>query len=840
MASLKLNLAPGDARRLLFFSLLFLGSGAAGLIYQIAWERLLELYFGVTLTAITLIVAAYMAGLGLGSLYGGRVAGKQINALLLYGLLELGIGLFGFFSPALILKVGQATAGSPYWLVFVLSFLLLLVPTFLMGMTLPLLSQAFIHRVETSGQIIGILYGINTIGAAVGTLAAGYLLIGAFGLDGSINFAFALNAVIGLLAALASRQKAIPTTQLLKTISEKYAPGGVPREASPKGGAAEDNSESNFKQTEEQQKPDPTWGYLRILSASFLVGFIGLGYEMLWIRVLSIVNKNTVYNFPSILFVFLLGLAAGGYVWGRQADRSFRIERLFWRVEIGVGLVAALTFFIFWSSLSQNWAFNWLGDFWQMQKPLPPLVEVDGAFVFSRRALLNSLAHYFLPILILVLPSSFLMGGGLPVLDRIAIYNPEVAGRRIGDIHLANITGSVFGSLAISFVLLPSIGSEWTLKVLVLLSFVFPLLFMKRGVEQKSQLRARAYSTALIVSAGALLLLLPGQGQFYARLFETGTGKETLVDESGETILALTLNAETNQPDWLWISGETNSFYPTDGTYESRALTCAGASHPKRILVIGMGGGITAHFFQSIPGIEKVVIVELMDELDNFLYENVRFNQETIDSPLVEYIVDDGRRYLHANPGEQFDLIYADPLRWYSSGHNNLYSYEAMQLYKAHLVEGGVFCAYVDQPNVIPKTINGVFPHIDQFRFRTVVASASPILYDLAYMQTLVSNYTAVAGKYIDAKTAETIQPRNLLAQFSRSHEQVVVEEKDFDLLTDTNPWLEYYLFNMPQRRPVWPKGDARQEFTQRIVQCDSECQANFPAQTDQETEEQP
>jgi spermidine synthase len=437
------------------------------------------------------------------------------------------------------------------------------------------------------------------------------------------------------------------------------------------------------------------------------------------------------------------------------------------------------------------------------------------------------------------------MGGGLPILDRIAIHSPEVAGRRIGDIHLANIIGSVFGSLTISFLLLPTIGSELTLKVLVLLSFVFPLLFVewstqklpKWRIEQKSQ--ALAYSTFLIVAAGALLLLLPGKGQFYAQLFETGTGKETLVDESGDTVLALTLNAETNQPDWLWISGETNSFYPTDGTYESRALLCAGASHPKRILVIGMGGGVTAHFFQSIPGIEKVVIVELMDELGDFLYQNVDFNRVSMDNPLVEYIVDDGRRYLHANPEEKFDLIYADPLRWYSAGHNNLYSFEAMQLYQAHLSEDGVFCAYVDQPNVIPKTITSVFAHIDQFRFRTVVASARPIMYDLRYMETLANNYISTAREYVNEKTAETIQPRKLLAQFSRSHEQVLTEE-NFQLLTDTKPWLEYYLFNTPQRKPVWPKGDTRQKFIDRIIQCDSACQATLSTQPDQETEEQP
>jgi hypothetical protein len=163
-----------------------------------------------------------------------------------------------------------------------------------------------------------------------------------------------------------------------------------------------------------------------------------------------------------------------------------------------------------------------------------------------------------------------------------------------------------------------------------------------------------------------------------------------------------------------------------------------------------------------------------------------------------------------------------------------------MQLYREHLSEDGVFCAYVDQPNVIPKTITGVFPQIDQFRFRTVVASAHPIRYDLPYMETLAANYMEVAQEFTNAKTAETIQPRNLLAQFSRSQEQVLTDERNFRLLTDTTPWLEYYLFNMPQRRPVWPKGDTRHKFIDRIMECDSECQETFFSPTTQETEEQP
>ena len=159
-------------------SILFFLSGAAGLIYQTVWVRLLELYFGVTLTITTLIVSAYMAGLGLGSLLGGRIASKSRNTILLYGLIEAGVGVFGIFSPFLINWIGKNTAGSPYILSIFLSFVLLLLPTLLMGMTLPLLTQAFVTHVETSGQVIGLLYRINTLGAAIGALISGYFLMG--------------------------------------------------------------------------------------------------------------------------------------------------------------------------------------------------------------------------------------------------------------------------------------------------------------------------------------------------------------------------------------------------------------------------------------------------------------------------------------------------------------------------------------------------------------------------------------------------------------------------------------------------------------------------------------
>jgi spermidine synthase len=326
---------PQISAQLALFAALFLISGAAGLIYEIIWERLLELYFGVTMTSITLIVSAYMAGLGLGSLFGGRLTQKLKAPLFTYGFLEIGIGLFGLISPILLTWIGRSTAGSPYWLVFILSFAFLLAPTFLMGMTLPLLSQAFINRVETSGQVVGLLYGINTLGAAFGCLLAGYVLIGKFGFDGASLIAVAFNVGVGTIAILASRWISFPT--------------------------------SNPSTQSTTRNASTYWTYRQILFTSFLVGFIGLGFEMLWIRILHIINKNTSYGFASILFVFLIGLAIGGYYWGRRADTAPDPEKLFWQVEIGVGIIASLVFLSLWISLNTHIYFPGLSDFGVMQ-----------------------------------------------------------------------------------------------------------------------------------------------------------------------------------------------------------------------------------------------------------------------------------------------------------------------------------------------------------------------------------------------------------------------------------------------------------------------------------------
>lgn len=746
-------------------SVLFFLSGAAGLIYQTVWIRLLELYFGVTLSATTLIVSAYMAGLGLGSLIGGRIASKSRNTILLYGLIEAGVGVFGVFSPSLINWIGQNTAGSPYMLVFLLSFVLLLLPTLLMGMTLPLLTQAYVTHVETSGQVIGLLYGINTLGAAIGALISGYILMGWFGFGGALLIAASLNFLIGFSAILFKSRLEINSEQQVVQVSDSPAPL---REH---------------------------WGYKPILISAFLVGFIGMGFEMLWFRLLGIFNKNTAYNFPSILFVFLIALALGGWFWGAKVDRIKEPVRMFWKLQVAVGIVTALSFLMMWALINQPQLQPWLQEnFNQFQQPTSPFIRAAEELVFSRRTFLLGLVNYFLPILILVLPAGLLMGGGLPVLDRIAIEQVSLSGRRVGEIHLANIVGSVSGTLTTSFILLPLLGSELTLKVLSALTLSFLAIYL---ITQKVPLRPSILS--LPISLIFLIIILPGRGQFYTRLYQKATGLQSVViRESGDGILALTFRGDKTDPADMWIGGIKNSFFPSDGEYERSALTCASAAQPRRILIIGLGGANTANFITSLPDVNEVVIVELMQELGLFLNEYVPVAQSALNHESVQYIVDDGRRYLYANPDEKFDMIFIDPLWSFTAGHNNLYSREAIQLYKDHLSENGVFCAWVNESHFIPKTAASIFPYSDFFG-KYIVNGNQPIVYDAAYMSQAYNHYLETQSAYLDPSAADMMNPDSILKHSKSNQLKTLQVEQAVPVLTDLTPWLEYYYVCPPR-----------------------------------------
>jgi spermidine synthase len=402
--------------------------------------------------------------------------------------------------------------------------------------------------------------------------------------------------------------------------------------------------------------------------------------------------------------------------------------------------------------------------------------------------------EYFAPILILVLPAGFLMGGGLPILDRIAINQVAHSGRRVGDIHLANITGSVSGTLVTSFILLPLLGSEITFQALSALTFTF------LGFALLTR-RATADRRLLIPVAGLLaaIFLLPGKGGFYTRLYQNATDRPSVaIHEGNDSVLAITFRDDNRDPTGLWIGGIQNSFFPSSGGYERSAMTCAAAVQPRRALIIGVGGGNTAMFLASLPELEELVIVELLEPLGGFLEEHVPIARTVLSQPHVRYIVDDGRRYLYANPGEKFDLIFIDPLWSFTAGHNNLYSREAMQLYKSHLTHGGVFCAWINEPNLIPSTAASVFEYSDHFS-GYLVNSDQPLVYDSDYMTGVYDRYMSIASQHLSPAAAERLSPKNILESPREDRAATFLQNDQTPLLTDSTPWLEYYYLCNPK-----------------------------------------
>ncbi|MEK7341496.1 MAG: fused MFS/spermidine synthase [Candidatus Binatota bacterium] len=311
------------------FSCFFL-SGTAALLYEVVWMRMLTQIFGSSAYAIATVLAAFMAGLALGSYVFGRLANRAKNLLRLYGILELGIGIYGLLVPLLF----RATRGiyiplfwlydsSPVifnFLLFLLSFALLVFPTFLMGATLPVLSRFFVRSFTHLGQRVGDLYATNTFGAVLGCSLTGYYLIPALGMNRTVYTAAITNLAVALVIFL------------LDEIDEKGAEAPmapITHEEEKAGGHARSKIE---------------WLLLFAISLS---GAASMIYENAWTHALTLVIGGSIYSFTTMLFTFLTGLAIGGYLYARLFGKRQVQVAVFGLVELGVGVAALATIPLF-------------------------------------------------------------------------------------------------------------------------------------------------------------------------------------------------------------------------------------------------------------------------------------------------------------------------------------------------------------------------------------------------------------------------------------------------------------------------------------------------------------
>ncbi len=666
---------PTDRRtRLLPLAFFFL-SGACALVYQVVWVRQLLLLTGSTTAAVSTVLAIFMAGLGLGAWIFGARADRSPSPLRLYAYLELGIGLYALVLPKLLalatpsyVAVARALAGQPAALLLLragLGALLLLVPTVLMGGTLPVLVRFVSRSVERFGTDLGQLYGANLVGGVAGSLAAGFVLIRWLGIEGATHAAVITNLLVGLTALLVGRRVGASAPSAAETADSELRlelPGGA--------------------------RP-------LVWTVVVLSGLATMAYEVLWTRVLVFGLTSTVYAFTLILATFLLGLALGSRLFIAIERRPRPL------VALAAAHVLAGTGALLLTPLSARAA---------------DLVEwVTRGFGYAGEAFLAATA--LAAALVVLLPAT-LMGLIFPLGLRLLVDDLARSGRRVGTAYLANTAGSVLGSLLAGFVLIPLLGLKGTLLCLAAVQVALGLALVLRAdlpPARRRQLLVAGAGLVLIGTASASLLL---QGPSPFDRLPAGKGGRARIeahrDAVGASISVVRVpgGGTRLRIDGFDAAGDTGSSgYMPMMTHLPMLLH----PDPRRLLVICFGTGSTAGAGLLHPG-TTVDAVDINRTVFEFAPHFAAWNHSVATDPRARLLVDDGRNYLLTSR-ESYDVITSEPMPPRFAGVVNLYSREYYRLARERLRPGGIVVQWlplhlmtVEDAIAILRTVSDVFP----------------------------------------------------------------------------------------------------------------------------------
>ena len=647
-------------------------SGAAGLLYEVLWMKELGYLFGNTAHASAATLSAYFIGIGLGSAWWGRRAGRIRNLLAAYALLEGGIfacavayfplmKLFDLVYPALH-SVGPGL-GVGLAVKFLLAALLVCPATFFMGGTLPILGQLLIRSREDFGKTASLFYGINTLGAAVGALLAGFLLPPLLGYRLSYAIAlFMTLAAAAIATALARRRRQAPPAPL----PDATGPDGDSGALSP--------------------------GMPAILAMCFLSGLATLALEVLWTQMFAHVFQNTVYTFAAILVVTLVCMALGAVAANAMARRSWPPVRVLLVLLMATGVAVA------WSSFL-----------------LVGLTD-DLTIVTTRVGWGDYILRVFGLAFVVVGPPLFLSGIVFPYLLKVSERHASSPGRTLGGLSAMNTAGAVVGPLLAGFVLMPWLGLWHSILVCALLYPLtvafFPVSLKHVGFAWRGVSLTLALVCAFLFAPGDLLKIRLREGE---KLLEywNGPGGTVAVVKRGEH-LAINMNGH-------YGLGATDS-----ADWEEDQARIPLLLHPraKSVFFLGLGTGITAGEAMAPEyGLERVVACELSPEVVEASRKHFGpYTRGLFNDPRAEVIVDDGRHYLSATR-EKFDIIDSDLFLVYRAGVGSLYTLEHFRNAAARLNPGGIFVQWVPLYQltereffIIARTMTEVFPQVTLWR----------------------------------------------------------------------------------------------------------------------------
>lgn len=768
----------------LFISSLFLCSGATALVYQVAWTRKLSLIFGASHQAIAIVLSAFMAGLALGGYLLGRRAERLRRPLRAYGILEFGVALAALALPGLLVLVQRAYVAaalrtdevtwSLHALRAALAFAVLVVPTFFMGGTLPVLTRGVVRGLGDFGPKLAWLYGINTAGAVVGAATAGFILLPQIGVLRTQIVAIVANLAIATLAVVADarRRQASVADDLGAGPVPDSAPTADSEPGAPQPALATDTEAVGADRIAAPVGRD-LWTLRLAFFATFVSGLCALALEVTWTRGIAIATGTTTYSFTIMLCAFLVGITLGSAIHAWVPLRRVHETAHLGCVLIAIGVTSAAVT--------------------QAVPRLPQLAVELNMRLYGGSEGVRAASTLLISFAVMLVPAT-LMGIAFPLAGRARVRLRSQFGRSVGDIVGLNTLGGILGPLLAGFVLVPALGLQRSMLLVCGLDLGFGVLLVCAFLAARTARPAllTALASPVVVAAA---LALPGTlrrwdlhtlGAFQNNVTLGYTNVAGAVDVRGQLAGAQVLYyaegrgatvsvAESRGFRAVLINGKSVATdYQTDLQHEYLLGHLPVLLHedPKSVLVVGLGAGLTLGGVTSHPGVERITLVEIEPAVLGAarLFEDL--NGNALDDPRVRAVVQDGRNHL-LTTAERYDVITADPIHPWAYGAAYLYTREYYQLIRARLDDDGVMCQWMpiyelseDNLRSIVATFCGAFEHATlwQTAFDAVLIGArKPISVDLDHLeQRLQSPEVARQLGRIGVET-----PLALLAEFT-------------------------------------------------------------------------
>jgi spermidine synthase len=737
---------------------LFFLSGAASLTYQVVWQRLLTLYYGVGPVSVAIIVSVFLAGLGAGAVVGGWLSERFARPLYVYFWVEIAIGLFAIVSVGWLSEILPALAQLPVGYGFVAISLVLLVPTGLMGMTLPLMLKALNDVGRDAGHSLSLLYLANTLGAAVGALVAAYVLISFVGLAGAVYGAAAANLLIALLAWIAMRTRGILQLEQNRPPSQAVDLEGI-----------------GFRR--------PWMAY----TAVFATGFLAIGYQIIWFRICSTLLKPSPYVFATVVAIYLTGIALGSYYISRRmkllhARRNH--QDVFGLLNVGIAALTVLTF----AALHHGGDLHplkWMirtsfGE--ELHPPYHPVYALSGETWGQYLTSVYLAFDILLWPVLLMLPATILMGASFPLLAAMSIQARRREGFLSGTVYALAILGNVSGGLVTGLVLLPTLGSEASL-ILFTLAGAFWILAVSR--VGRFELSPMARSAAVLTIAVLAVLTMPKSKQLYQAMHPARPGDVLSLTEDVDGVVAVYHQQSQGQDRAVvYIGGSSHATFPHPA-YRAEVLEAITyAPAVKEVLVIGFGGGDLTDTLLHTRDVANVTVVEISNALVKTL-KSISFYSRILDDRRLRLVIDDGRNYLLRNPA-QYDLVMMDPLRSTAAYSNNLYSREFFETIRRRLKPGGVLMLWMNEYEVIPATLAKTFAHLRCYYYFCLASDAEMGAHP-ERREALWATFTPDMQRAVSARIS-------VPHYYTGDRQKIIERTASKPANTDLNPITEYYL----------------------------------------------